>query len=129
MGTIIYAVGFVALMWFFLFRPQQQQAKKRAQMLSNLKTGMKVTTIGGICGVIKAITDTKVYIEIADGITIEMLRSAIGQIDDSDNFADEKYGEDEEDEDIYYDDDEDDDEYEDDDEDDSTEQKVSLNKR
>ena len=111
MGTILYMVVLVGLMWFLLIRPQQQQAKKRQVMLGNLKTGTKVITIGGICGVIKALTDTKVYLEIADGLTIEVLKTAIGQIDESnpEDILDDE--DDDEDDDLYYDEDD----YEDDD--------------
>ena len=99
-GTIIYIVLIVALMWFLLIRPQQQQAKKRNAMLKEITTGTKIVTIGGICGKIKALTDTKVFLEIAEGLTIEMLRTSIAQIDTS---SDEEVEED------------DDEEYEDDD--------------
>lgn len=107
-GTLVYVVAIVVLMWFILIRPQQQQAKKRAAMLKELKPGTKIVTIGGICGKVKALTDTKVFLEIAEGLTIEMLRTSIAQIDNStdDEVDDEEYEyEDEEDDDVYYDED------------------------
>ena len=112
MGTLLYMALIVGFMWFFLFRPQQQQAKKRAEMLSKLRSGDKIVTIGGICGVVKALNDTKVYIEIADGLTIEMLRTAISQVDNEEAAVEDEEDEEEydEDDDLYYDDDE----YEDD---------------
>ena len=76
---IFILVAFVAL-WFLMIRPSQQQAKKRAEMLQQLKPGVKIITIGGICGVIKALTENRVFLEIADGLTIEMLRTSISQI-------------------------------------------------
>lgn len=99
----------VAMMWFLLIRPQQKAAKKRAEMLTALKVGDKIVTIGGICGEIKQITDTKIFIEIADGIVIEMLRNSISSVeteeeDLKDPFADD---EDDDDDDIYYDDEDD----------------------
>ena len=109
-GTILYIVLIVALMWFLLIRPQQQQAKKRNAMLKEVAPGTKIVTIGGICGKIKALTDTKVFLEIAEGLTIEMLRTSIAQVDSS---SDEEYEDGEEeyedDDDVYYDDDSDDD--------------------
>lgn len=110
-GTILYIVLIVALMWFLLIRPQQQQAKKRNAMLKELTTGTKIITIGGICGKIKALTDTKVFLEIAEGLTIEMLRTSIAQVDtSSDEEVEEEYEyEDDDDEDVYYDEDGDDD--------------------
>lgn len=109
MNGIIYLLVVVAVFWFFLIRPQQQQAKKRAEMLTSLKVGDKIVTIGGICGVIQRITDEKIFIEIADGIVIEMLRNSISTIDaeeDLPNPFEEAEEDDDEDEDIYYEDDE-----------------------
>ena len=114
-GTILYIVLIVALMWFLLIRPQKQQAKKRNAMLKELTTGTKIITIGGICGKIKALTDTKVFLEIAEGLTIEMLRTSIAQVDTSSDEEveeddEEEYEyEDDEDADVYYDEDGDDD--------------------
>ena len=108
-GTLLYIVGILALMWFLLIRPQQQQAKKRQAMLKEISVGTKIITIGGICGKIKALTDTKVFLEIAEGLTIEMLRTSIAQIDQSTDDEDEEYEyEDEDDEDVYYDEDDED---------------------
>ena len=107
-GTILYIVLIVALMWFVLIRPQQQQAKKRSAMLKELTPGTKIVTIGGICGKIKALTDTKVFLEIAEGLTIEMLRTSIAQIDSTsdDEEDDEEYEyDDRDDDDVYYDED------------------------
>ena len=106
---IFILLAFVVL-WFLMIRPSQQQAKKRAEMLKQLKPGVKIVTIGGICGVIKALTENRVFLEIADGLTIEMLRTSISQVITDDEES-------EEDEDDEYEDDDEDEEYEDEDED------------
>ena len=94
--------------WFFLIRPQQKQAKQRAEMLTALKAGDKIVTIGGICGTVSRITDDKIYVEVAEGIVIEMLRNAISTVEEDlsnlkDPFEEEEV---EEDDDIYYDEEE-----------------------
>lgn len=97
-GSILYIVFLLAIFYLLLIRPQQKQAKKRSDMLGQLKQGDKVVTIGGICGKVKAVTDKKVFLEIADGLTIEMLRTAISQIvaddDDDDEYEDDEYDDD-----------------------------------
>ena len=109
MSGMISLLLVVAFMWFLLIRPQQKQAKKRAEMLTSLKVGDKIVTIGGICGVIRQLTDDKIFIEIADGIVIEMLRNSISSIDAGEEDLPNPFEEeDEEDEDVYYDEDEDD---------------------
>ena len=109
MSGMISLLLVVAFMWFLLIRPQQKQAKKRAEMLTSLKVGDKIVTIGGICGVIRQLTDDKIFIEIADGIVIEMLRNSISSIDAGEEDLPNPVEEgDDDDEDVYYDEDEDD---------------------
>lgn len=109
MNGMISLLLIVAMMWFLLIRPQQKQAKKRAEMLTALKVGDKIVTIGGICGEIKQITDTKIFIEIADGIVIEMLRNSISSVETAEEELDDPFADDEDDDDddLYYDDEDD----------------------
>ena len=81
MGSMLYIIMLVAVFWFLLIRPQQAQAKKRAEMLTALKTGDKVVTIGGICGKVAQITDNKIFVEVSDGIVVEFLRNAISTVE------------------------------------------------
>ena len=111
MSGMISLVLIFLVFWFLIIRPQQQQAKKRAEMLTSLKVGDKIVTIGGICGIVNQITDDKIFIEIADGIVIEMLRNSISSVETEeylkDPFADDDEDLDaDEDDDIYYDDEE-----------------------
>ena len=110
-GSILYILMLVALFWFLLIRPQQTQAKKRAEMLTALKTGDKVVTIGGICGKVAQITDNKIFVEVSDGVVVEFLRNAISTVETEEelkNPFEEDEDEDFEDlDDEYYYDDED----------------------
>ena len=110
MGGILYIVVLVAVFWFLLICPQQQQAKKRAEMLTALKTGDKVVTIGGICGKVAQITDDKIFVEVSDGVVVVFLRNAISTVETEETLKkpfeedeDEDF-EDLDDEDYYYDD-------------------------
>ena len=111
MSGMISLVLIFLVFWFLIIRPQQQQAKKRAEMLTSLKVGDKIVTIGGICGIVNQITDDKIFIEIADGIVIEMLRNSISCVETEEDLKDPFADDDEdldadEDDDIYYDDEE-----------------------
>jgi len=64
--------------YFLLIRPQQKQAKQHQAFLSNLKSGEKVVTRGGIHGTITGLTDTIVTVEIAKDLRIKVSRDAIG---------------------------------------------------
>ena len=40
----------VVIFYFLLWRPQKKQQKERTNLLSSLKKGQKIVTIGGIYG-------------------------------------------------------------------------------
>ena len=63
------------IFYFFLIRPQQKKVKEHKAMVENLKKGDKIVTSGGITGVISRIIDNdKVEVEIADNVTVEVIR-------------------------------------------------------
>ena len=47
------------IFYFMLYRPQKQEQQKRQRMLDSLKKGDKVVTIGGMFGVITAISEKR----------------------------------------------------------------------
>ena len=101
----------VVVFWMFLIRPQQKQAKQRTEMLAALKPGDKVITIGGVCGTVSRMTDDKIYVEVSEGVVLEMLRNSISTLEEDLSNLKDPFAEDEEeeleDDDIYYDEDED----------------------
>jgi len=72
--------GMILLMYFFMLRPQSKQRKEHQSMLSALKKGDKVVTVGGIYGVVTNVKEKTVIIKVADNVKLEMLRSGIAQV-------------------------------------------------
>ncbi len=67
-----------AIFYFLLIMPQQKRQKKWQEMLSNLKTGDKVTTSGGLRGTIIALRDDAVHLRVPpDNIKVEVARSSV----------------------------------------------------
>lgn len=64
-------------MYFFMIAPQRKKDKEHKKMLSELKTGDKVITIGGIFGTITAVKDDRYHLKVDDSTRIEILRTAI----------------------------------------------------
>ena len=63
------------IFYFFLIRPQQKKVKEHKAMVESLKKGDKVVTSGGITGTISRVIDNdKVEVEIADNVTVEVIR-------------------------------------------------------
>ena len=70
----------VALMYFLVLRPQMKRQKEQKAMLSRLKPGDEVITTSGIAGCIKEIDDNFLFIEVAENVSIQMQKSAVGQV-------------------------------------------------
>ncbi len=67
----------LAIMWFFLIRPQQKKQKEHRAMLGNLKKGDRIITTGGLYGRITGITDTALTVEIADKVRVKINRGYV----------------------------------------------------
>ncbi|MBQ2422700.1 MAG: preprotein translocase subunit YajC [Clostridia bacterium] len=79
-GSLIMIIGFVALMYFMLIRPQKKQQKKEKQMRENLQIGDEIITIGGIYGRVVSLKEDSLVIESSgDRSKIQVQRSAVGQ--------------------------------------------------
>ena len=92
MGILTSVVPFIALIaifYFFLIRPQNKKQKETEKMLSALKKGDKVVTIGGIHGVISSVKEKTVIVKIDDNCKVEFNRSAISGVE-SDKPAETK---------------------------------------
>ena len=74
-GQFIPLILIFVIFYFFLIRPQQKKVKEHKAMVESLKKGDKVVTSGGITGRISRVIDNdKVEIEIAENVTVEVIR-------------------------------------------------------
>ena len=93
-SSFIWLIGFFALMYFLMIRPQQKQKKKRQEILDSVEKGEKVVTIGGIHGTITSLSPETMILEIAPNVEITMQRSSIAFVVSEDEEADEDIDED-----------------------------------
>jgi preprotein translocase subunit YajC len=75
--TLLLLMG--VMMYFVLFRPQQQRAKQQAKMLAALKPGDKVVTSSGIIGLVITVKDKTVSLRSAD-TKLEVTKSSVTEI-------------------------------------------------
>ena len=69
------------IMWFLVIRPQRQQQKARAEMLSNIRRNDTVVTGGGLVGkVTKVIDDAEVEVQIAPDVKVRAMRSMLADV-------------------------------------------------
>ena len=74
----------IVFMIVLIYLPQKRQDKKDAAMRSSIEIGDKVTTIGGIVGIVCAIADKD------DTLKIRFRRSAISSVEKLDTGKDSK---------------------------------------
>ena len=80
--SILMIVGLLAIMYFFMIRPQKKQEKETANMRNNLQVGDEITTIGGIIGKIVSIKEETMIIETGrDHTRIRLLKTAVRTVD------------------------------------------------
>ena len=84
-SPIVMMVIVLGIFYVMLILPQQRQRKKTQQMLAALKSGDKVITNSGIYGTINGIDGETVILKIADQVKIRILRSAIAQVEASED--------------------------------------------
>ena len=79
--TMLPLLLLIPLMYFVMIRPQQKRQKQWQEMLSKIKTGDRVTTAGGIRGIIVSIKEDSMIIRVApDNIKMEVAKSAIASV-------------------------------------------------
>ncbi len=86
---IIVMVAVMALLWWWMGRGRRKEQHRHKEMLSALKKGDKVTSIGGIVGTVVEVKDREVVVKVDESSNVRMkfLRSAIrnvGAVKDSD---------------------------------------------
>ena len=80
--SIIMIVAMLAILYFFMIRPQKKQEKETQAMRNALQVGDEITTIGGIIGKIVIIKEETCMIETGhDSTKIRILKSAVRNVD------------------------------------------------
>jgi preprotein translocase subunit YajC len=96
--TFLPFVAIIAIFYFLIIRPQNRKQKETQKMLSALKKGDKIVTIGGIHGTIQSVKEQTVIVKVDEDIKLEFSRSAISTVltaskEDKSEIKDEESGE------------------------------------
>ena len=96
-SSLLMMAVMLGVFYFMLIRPENKRKKEAEEMRSAVKTGDKITTIGGIMGTVVNVKDEKIVIETgADQVRIELAKWAISTNDTADAAAKEKAKKDQE---------------------------------
>ena len=67
------------LMWLLLIRPQQRRMRQHQAVVASLRPGDEIVTAGGLYGTIISVDEETLAVEVAPGIVLRVLRSAVSQ--------------------------------------------------
>ncbi|MEO7335447.1 MAG: preprotein translocase subunit YajC [Caldimonas sp.] len=80
LGTMLPLVLMFVVLYFVMIRPQMKRQKEHKTMIEALGKGDEIVTSGGLLGKITKIGESFIGIEIANGIEIQVQRSAVVQV-------------------------------------------------
>lgn len=90
LGFAIQIVGFMAIIYFVLFRPQMKERKRHEEMLSSVKKGDDIVTAGGIIGKIVHVEETQLTVRTGETTRVTVDRSRIAAVLDHKGNAQEE---------------------------------------
>ncbi len=70
----------IAVFYFLIIRPQKKKEKETKDMISAVKKGDKVVTIGGIRGTVTSVKEDTVVVKVDDNAKIEFSKGAISSV-------------------------------------------------
>ncbi len=70
----------LVLFYFMLIRPQQKRMKEHQNMIANLKRGDMVELSSGLIGKVVRVEDGEVGLEVAQGVTVKVVKSMIAVV-------------------------------------------------
>jgi preprotein translocase subunit YajC len=73
-------IGLFALFYFLMIRPQQKRMKAHQNMLAALKRNDVVVLPSGVVGKVVRVEDAEVGVEIAQGVTVKVVKGMISSV-------------------------------------------------
>ena len=77
MSFWIMIAAMIAIMYFFMWRPESKRRKQMENFRNNLKKGDKIITAGGIYGTVKEIQPTSLLIEVDSNVTLRIDKNMV----------------------------------------------------
>lgn len=72
--------GVLAVFYLMFIRPQQMQSRRRKEMLSKLKKGDRVVTLGGLHATIQDVDGEVLALELAANLRVKADRGAVSYV-------------------------------------------------
>jgi preprotein translocase subunit YajC len=79
-GGLLPLLLIFVLFYFMLIRPQQKRMKDHQNMVANVKRNDTVVLSSGLIGKVVRVEDKEVGMEIAQGVTVKVVKSMIAEV-------------------------------------------------
>ena len=83
--SLVPLVIMLGIFYVLLIAPMRKRQKQQEQMISDLKTGDRVVTAGGVYGTIVGIKEDRLTLRIADQVKIDVTKASVSSLDTSTN--------------------------------------------
>jgi preprotein translocase subunit YajC len=70
-------IAMIAIMYFFMWRPESKRRKQMEAFRNGLKKGDKIITAGGIYGTVKEVQPTSLLIEVDSNVTLRIAKEMV----------------------------------------------------
>ena len=77
-GEIFLLVGFVAIFYFLLWRPQSKRRKEHQALVGGLAKGDEIVSAGGVVGQVTKVEDDFVKVQVNEQNEVRIQKSAVG---------------------------------------------------
>ncbi|MBO5958501.1 MAG: preprotein translocase subunit YajC, partial [Lentisphaeria bacterium] len=80
LGGMLPMILIIVVMFYLMYRGQKKQQKQRQDMITAIKKGDKIVTVGGIYGTVAEVKEELFVITIGANTNIEIAKSAVGSV-------------------------------------------------
>lgn len=80
MEAFLFPVLLLAGFYFLVIRPSRNRQRAALQLQEQLAPGLEVMTTSGMYGRVAAVHDDSVSLDVAPGVTIRVVKAAVGKI-------------------------------------------------
>jgi preprotein translocase subunit YajC len=89
--TMLVTFGLIIVVFYFLvIRPQNKKQKDAKKMLSSIRRGDRVVTIGGLHGTVDSVKDDAVVLKVDDNVKLKFSKSAVSTVLERTDSGDSK---------------------------------------
>ncbi len=75
--TLLYLALFAVLIYFLVIRPQQKRMREHQNTVEAIQPGTRVLLTSGIFATVLEVADTQMFVELAPGVEVTILKQAV----------------------------------------------------